>query len=254
MLDDPFAHLLVGPSWSALAERSGTGYPLEIQRQARAGIVVRARYAEDRLEAGDFAQYVLLGAGLDSVAWRRPDLLRRLRIVEVDHPASQAWKLERVRALGLPEDESHVFAAVDFEVQSLRDGLDAAGFDWNRPALFSWLGVTMYLTEDAIVATLATIATCHAGVRGRPHLRRTERRARRRRPPLRRAAAPTGRRLGRGAAGQAIPPGRGGARPTLRTADRRPTQPGRGRGALLRRTARRARPLHDAECLLTAAV
>jgi methyltransferase (TIGR00027 family) len=97
------------------------------------------------------------------VAWRRPDLLRRTRVIEVDHPASQAWKLERVRALGLAVDAAHVFAPVDFEVQSLREGLDAAGFDWDRPALFSWLGVTMYLTVDAIMATLSTIADCAPG-------------------------------------------------------------------------------------------
>jgi methyltransferase (TIGR00027 family) len=163
VLDDPFAHLLVGPSWSTMTTPSSTGYPPELQRQARAGIVVRSRYAEDRLEAGDFAQYVLLGAGLDSLAWRRPDLLRRTRVIEVDHPASQAWKLERVRALGLPEDPAHVFAPVDFEIQSLRHGLDEAGFDWDRPTLFAWLGVTMYLTEEAIAATLATIAGCVAG-------------------------------------------------------------------------------------------
>jgi O-methyltransferase involved in polyketide biosynthesis len=68
-----------------------------------------------------------------------------------------------VRALGLPEDEAHVFAPVDFEAQSLRDGLDATGFAWDRPALFSWLGVTMYLTEEAIVSTLATVAGCAPG-------------------------------------------------------------------------------------------
>jgi methyltransferase (TIGR00027 family) len=108
-------------------------------------------------------QYVMLGAGLDSFAWRRPDLLGAVRVFEVDHPASQAWKRQRVVESGLPTSESHVFAAVDFEVQSLHDGLDAAGFDWTQPTMFSWLAVTMYLTIDAIEATLRTIAACRSG-------------------------------------------------------------------------------------------
>jgi methyltransferase (TIGR00027 family) len=100
---------------------------------------------------------------LDSFAWRRPDLLGALRVFEVDHPVSQAWKRGRAKELGLPESGHHVFAPVDFEVQSLRDGLDDAGFDWARPAMFSWLGVVPYLTASAVEATLRTIATCRTG-------------------------------------------------------------------------------------------
>ena len=116
------------------------------------------------LNAASFStQYVMLGAGLDSFAWRRPDLLGQLRVFEVDHPASQAWKLQRVDDLGLPTHEHHVFVAVDFEVQSLRDGLDAAGFDWSQPTMFSWLGVIVYLTMDAVESTLRTVAECRSG-------------------------------------------------------------------------------------------
>ena len=81
-------------------------------------VCTRSRYAEDRLAAGAFAQYVILGAGLDSFAWRRPDLLRSLRVFEVDHPASQAWKLERVSGLALPLSDSQVFVPADFEAGS----------------------------------------------------------------------------------------------------------------------------------------
>ena len=81
---------------------------------------------------------------------------------EVDHPASQAWKCQRVVDLGLPSHENHVFVPVDFETQSLRDGLDAVGFDWTQPTMFSWLGVIVYLTMDAVESTLRTIAACQS--------------------------------------------------------------------------------------------
>lgn len=163
IMDDPFALVMVGPTWPDLAAASRSRYSDELGRQIRASIAARARYAEHRLDIGSFAQFVLLGAGLDSFAWRRPDLLGPLRVFEVDHPASQAWKRGRAVELGLPDSEHHVFAPVDFEVQSLRDGLDEAGFDWSRPTMFSWLGVVPYLTASAVEATLRTIATCRTG-------------------------------------------------------------------------------------------
>lgn len=128
-------------------------------------MVVRSRYAEDRLglSEGPFSQYVILGAGLDSFAWRRPDILASVRVFEVDQPSSQAWKLQRATDLTLPRSDRHVFAPVDFEVSSLREGLASAGFDWTEPTLFSWMGVTMYLSTDAITATLCTIAECVTG-------------------------------------------------------------------------------------------
>ena len=158
VFDDPFALSLVGPAWPEILGAMATRFSEPMLRQATASMVNRSRYAEDRLLAGAFAQYVILGAGLDSFAWRRPDVLRALRVYEVDHPATQAWKRERAEALALPTSDEHVFAPVDFESETLRHGLDAAGFDWSRPTLFSWLGVTQYLTTDAIRATLRTVA------------------------------------------------------------------------------------------------
>jgi methyltransferase (TIGR00027 family) len=108
-------------------------------------------------------QYVILGAGLDSFAYRRRDLLERLRVYEVDHPETQAWKRERLTQLDIDIHPGLVFAPVDFERQTLADGLSAAGFDFDAPATFSWLGVTLYLTHVAIAATLDTIARCPAG-------------------------------------------------------------------------------------------
>ena len=124
---------------------------------------VRARLAEDVVEravAAGIRQYAILGAGLDSFAYRRSDLLGRLRVFEVDHPASQAWKRERLAELGVSLPANLRFTPVDFETQTLRDGLLAAGFDFTAGAVFSWIGVTMYLTLAAIETTLETVAAC----------------------------------------------------------------------------------------------
>ena len=163
VLDDAFALVLVGPAWQELRKGLISLFPTEVVREVLAAVCTRSRYAEDRLAAGAFAQYVILGAGLDSFAWRRPDLLRSLRVFEVDHPASQAWKLERVSDLALPLSDSQVFVPVDFEAESLQDALRTAGFDWDQRALFSWTGVAPYLTASAIASTLRTIAGAATG-------------------------------------------------------------------------------------------
>jgi methyltransferase (TIGR00027 family) len=163
VLDDAFALVLVGPAWQELRELLHSLFPTEVVREVLAAVCTRSRYAEDRLAAGAFTQYVILGAGLDSFAWRRPDLLRSLRVFEVDHPASQAWKLKRVSDLALPLNDSQVFVPVDFEAESLQHALRTAGFDWGQAALFSWTGVAPYLTAPAIASTLRTIAGAAAG-------------------------------------------------------------------------------------------
>jgi methyltransferase (TIGR00027 family) len=163
VFDDPLALVLIGPAWRDLLEGLRLRLTDPVLRQGRAFVSMRARYAEDRLLAGAFDQYVLLGAGLDSLAWRRPDLLKSLRIFEIDHPASQSWKLQRVSDLALPLGEAHTFIPVDFENESLESGLDKAGFDWKRPTLFAWLGVIPYLSLDAIEGTLRTIAGADPG-------------------------------------------------------------------------------------------
>lgn len=163
VLDDALALVLVGPVWQELHDQLNPLFPGQVARESRAAVCARSRYAEDRLAAGAFTQYVILGAGLDSFAWRRPDLLRSVRVFEVDHPASRAWKLERVGDLGLPLSDSQVFVPVDFEAGPLRDALRAAGFDWGQPALFSWTGVAPYLTAQAIESTLCTTAGAAPG-------------------------------------------------------------------------------------------
>jgi methyltransferase (TIGR00027 family) len=158
VLDDYLAIGLAGADGPALRERLLREAARDDLNAFSRWVCVRARFPEDIVEAAvarGVGQYVILGAGLDSFAYRRTDLLDRLRVFEVDHPQTQAWKRERLDALGVDVPGGLVFAPVDFERQTLAEGLDAAGFDVGARAVFSWIGVTMYLTLDAIAATLA---------------------------------------------------------------------------------------------------
>jgi methyltransferase (TIGR00027 family) len=127
-------------------------------------MAVRSRLAEDRLAqlySEGVRQYVVLGAGLDTFAYRNP--WPDLRVFEVDHPATQAWKRGRLEAAGIAIPETLTFAPVDFESQSLAGGLAAAGFRPEAGAMVGWLGVTFYLTEEAVFDTLAYVAAMAPG-------------------------------------------------------------------------------------------
>jgi len=133
----------------------------------RASIVARSRFLEDlvaeRVSHG-VGQYVILGAGLDSFAQRRPEIASRLRIFEVDPPGPQAWKRQRLIELGFGIPEWLRFVPVDFEVgQSWWERLVAAGFGVGQPAVVASTGVSMYLTRDAIAATLRQVAALAPG-------------------------------------------------------------------------------------------
>jgi methyltransferase (TIGR00027 family) len=139
---------------------------------ARAQAVCRSRFTEDHLAAGvrdGVSQYVILGAGLDSFAYRPQPAAGglagrgQIRVFEVDHPASQQWKRGRLAAAGIAVPDHVSFVPLDFERDPLAGRLRQAGFDPDRPALVSWLGVTMYLTPAAISQTLAEIATFAPG-------------------------------------------------------------------------------------------
>jgi methyltransferase (TIGR00027 family) len=124
---------------------------------ARAQVLCRSRFTEDHLAAcvrDCVSQYVILGAGLDSFAYRTESAVR---IFEADHPATQQWKRGQLAAAGISVPDSVSFVAMDFERDQLAGRLRQAGFDPSRPALVSWLGVTMYLTQAAISQTLAEI-------------------------------------------------------------------------------------------------
>jgi methyltransferase (TIGR00027 family) len=168
VLDDDLAKGLAGEEGVALATRLRAELTMPQLLSFSRWVCVRARWPEDIVEAAvadGFCQYVVLGAGLDSFAYRRGDLLDRLRVFEVDHPASQAWKRHRLTQLGVELPDNLVFAAVDFEHEPIGDGLMRAGFDFGQRAVFSWIGVTMYLSLDAIQATLSTISRCAPGTR-----------------------------------------------------------------------------------------
>ncbi|NRR22896.1 class I SAM-dependent methyltransferase [Brevibacillus sp. MS2.2] len=133
----------------------------------RASIVARARFIEDlvteQLGQG-VTQYVILGAGLDTFAQRRPEIASRMRIFEVDQPGTQGWKKQRLSELGFDIPEWLRFVPVDFEAGgSWWEQLKTAGFDARRPAVVASTGVTQYLTKDAIVATLGQAATLAPG-------------------------------------------------------------------------------------------
>jgi methyltransferase (TIGR00027 family) len=125
-------------------------------RRSRASIVARARFIEDLLVAEGVDQYVLLGSGIDTFAQRRPS---RIRVFEVDRQGPLAWKRQRLGELGLPIPE---LVPVDFE-SGWWEQLTAAGFDPARPAVVASTGVTMYLTREAVAATLRQIAALAPG-------------------------------------------------------------------------------------------
>jgi methyltransferase (TIGR00027 family) len=128
-------------------------------RLYRTQTVVRSRYAEDCLAdavARGVRQYVVLGAGLDTLAYRQPRWVGELRIFEVDHPATQADKRSRLAGAGIESPGNLVFAPIDFETQSLAESLSRSSFDFGTLTYCSWLGVTMYLTDAAIDETLRT--------------------------------------------------------------------------------------------------
>jgi methyltransferase (TIGR00027 family) len=133
----------------------------------RAAIVGRARFIEDLVveQAGHgVRQYVILGAGLDSFAQRRPEIASVLRIFEIDQPGAQAWKRQRLIELGFGVPDWLRLVPVDFEAGgSWWERLAAAGFDAGQPAVVASTGVTLYLTGDAIVATLRQIAALDPG-------------------------------------------------------------------------------------------
>ena len=136
-------------------------------RPFRVAMVARARFVEDvvveQAERG-VAQYVILGAGLDTFVQRRPELAARLRVFEVDRPGPQAWKRQRLVELGLGVPDGLRLVPVDFEAgASWRDQLVAAGFDRARPAVVASAGVSMYLTREANLATLREVAELAPG-------------------------------------------------------------------------------------------
>lgn len=163
--DDP--KILVDPIASRLIDAEGDFYkgaladsavlPPSIRSRFRSLFLVRSRYAEDCLAESlscGVRQYVILGAGLDTFAYRQPHWARSLRVFEVDHPATQQWKRRRLAAAGISIPANVSLIPVDFENVTLRGGLSGARFHFTAPAFFSLLGVSQYLTDVALDLTL----------------------------------------------------------------------------------------------------
>lgn len=167
VLDDPVAVAIVGAeAASELAATPDAGWRGRVARAVRAFMVARSRLAEDELAravARGASQYVILGAGLDTFAYRNPHPDGSLRVFEVDHPATQEWKRRKLQAASIPIPASVTYAPIDFERQSLDEGLALCGLDRRAPTFFSWLGVTMYLGEEAIAATMGFVGSMPRG-------------------------------------------------------------------------------------------
>jgi methyltransferase (TIGR00027 family) len=136
-------------------------------RPFRASILARARFVEDLVleqVARGVGQYVILGAGLDTFVQRHPEFASRLRVFEIDRPGAQAWKRQRLVDLGYGIPPWLHFVSVDFEAgDDWWKRLEASGFDPGQPAVVASTGVSMYLTREAIMATLQRVATLAAG-------------------------------------------------------------------------------------------
>ncbi|MCI4326658.1 MAG: class I SAM-dependent methyltransferase [Thermoplasmata archaeon] len=166
VLDDPLAVRILPPPEAARIRGSRTHGFGPVAVAMRAWMVARSRFAEDELaRARDrgVVQYVVLGAGLDTFAYRPPLDPRPLQVFEVDHPATQRWKRRRLEEAAVPVPASVTFVPTDFERGRLAVDLERAGFDRSAPAFFAWLGVTMYLTPEAIAETLSVVASAAPG-------------------------------------------------------------------------------------------
>lgn len=155
---DTLAYTILGEQAEELLSYHRKNGDHLVLSSARAAVVARSRFTEDRLAASDVRQYVILGAGLDTSAYRST---LDVRVFEVDHPATQEWKKQLLSAASLAEWAT--FVPVDFETDSLLSRLIENGFDPLKPALVSWLGVVMYLTRDAIDRTVSEIAKLAPG-------------------------------------------------------------------------------------------
>lgn len=167
VLNDALALRIIGKDRDAIMDaeiRQSEASPLS--PSLRATTVVRSRFVEDQLDLAvrsGVGQYVILGAGLDTFAYRNPYPEGIVRVFEVDHPATQAWKRDRLKETGITPPGDLTFAPIDFETETLMEGLGEAGHDPYAPTFFSMLGVTPYVTAASVMATLGAIASAPEG-------------------------------------------------------------------------------------------
>jgi methyltransferase (TIGR00027 family) len=166
ILNDPVALVLLGPDTEKRIRDAVDGYMTPEVKALRSHVVLRSRYAEERLKSSidrGVSQYIILGAGFDTFAVRQPTWAAHLRIIEVDHPDTQHLKRTKISDAGISVPDNVVFADINFENESLEEGLIRNGIRSDEPTFFSWLGVTVYLTEPAIDSTLKCMAKYPSG-------------------------------------------------------------------------------------------
>lgn len=166
ILDDSIVVGLVPETLESVLRSDAVRFHQPNERRLRANFVLRSRFAEDQLENAarrGLTQYVVLGAGLDTFAYRQPHWAYELTILEIDHPASQHFKIASLGSAGIAVPTNVQFFSIDFDTEGVADRLAQAPLNRAKPLFVSWLGVTQYLTHDAIAATLRAIAAWPAG-------------------------------------------------------------------------------------------
>ncbi|WP_167240100.1 class I SAM-dependent methyltransferase [Massilia genomosp. 1] len=166
VFSDPFALPILGNHLAQMVESDPYQFNDPMSRGVRAAAVVRSKAAEDMLEESlnqGVGQYLVLGAGLDTYMLRHPGADKHVRVFEVDHPATQAWKKDILREQGLKVPDSVEFVAADFETVTLASALASSTWRSDVPSCFSWLGVTVYLSKPAIFDVLNYVASLPKG-------------------------------------------------------------------------------------------
>ena len=166
ILDDPVAVRLLGEEAGPQIHERAERYQSHAAAALRSHVVLRSRFTEDRLADAvrrGVRQYVILGAGFDTFAFRQPAWAKSLKIVEVDHLDTQSVKRSFLARAGLADAENMRFAPVDFERESLLEGLRRHHVSLEELTFFSWLGVTMYLHEAAVDLALRSMAAYPPG-------------------------------------------------------------------------------------------
>jgi methyltransferase (TIGR00027 family) len=166
ILEDSIAVRLLGEGAGQKICESAEHYRNPAAAGLRSHVVLRSRFAEDRLAAAvpkGVKQYVILGAGFDTFAFRQPDWAKSLKIFEIDHPDTQLVKRSLLAKASLDLPANVRLEPIDFERESLLEGLGRHHVSLTEPTFFSWLGVTMNLQEPAIDAALKSMATYPAG-------------------------------------------------------------------------------------------
>jgi methyltransferase (TIGR00027 family) len=162
ILDDPISVRMLDDATRARIRDHPEVYQVPHRRMLRSGVLLRSRFAEDRLAEAvvrGVSQYVMLGAGMDTFAYRQPAWASRLRVFEVDHPASQEAKRQKLAESHIETPSNVTYVEADFEQDGVRPALARSSFDMSEPAFFSCLGVLMYLTGAAARSVLAFAAS-----------------------------------------------------------------------------------------------